>query len=106
MVLESTGIIGLFDVVVGSPLEENVRKAVLLSKACTLIDATHGFNPKHPNSWMIGDRHHDIDAAVEEGVSSVGVMWGYGSLDEFHAAGATHVVHAPDELPTLLMPLI
>jgi phosphoglycolate phosphatase len=51
---------------------------------------------------MIGDRHHDIDAATEEGVSSIGVMWGYGSHDEFTAAGATHIVHKPDELLHLL----
>ena len=102
MVLESTGIINLFDVVVGSPPDENVRKAVLLEKACNLIDVLHQYNPKHDRSWMIGDRHHDIDAAVEHGVSSIGVLWGYGNHQEFADAGATHIVEAPEEVLTLL----
>jgi len=102
IVLETTGIIDHFDVIVGAPMDENVRKAVLLAKACELFDAKHGLRPKHLNSWMIGDRHHDVDAAVEEGVSSVGVMWGYGSHEEFTAAGATHIIHNPEELLHLL----
>ncbi len=40
------------------------------------------------NSIMIGDRHHDIDAARAVGMKSVGVTWGYGSLDELSAADA------------------
>ncbi|MCF6316017.1 MAG: HAD hydrolase-like protein [Marinosulfonomonas sp.] len=40
------------------------------------------------NSIMIGDRHHDIDAARAVGMRSVGVTWGYGSLDELSAADA------------------
>lgn len=102
IVLETTGIIDHFDVIVGAPMDESVPKAVLLAKACELFDAFHSLRPKHLNSWMIGDRHHDIDAAVEEGVSSVGVMWGYGSHEEFTAAGATHIVHKPEELLQLL----
>lgn len=102
MVLQATGIVDFFDVIVGSPPEENVRKAVLLEHACRLIDELHRYDPKHDRSWMIGDRHHDIDAAVELGVSSIGVMWGYGSLEEFQHAGATTVVHEPEEVTRFL----
>ena len=102
MVLESTGIIGLFDVVVGSPPDENVRKALLLENACTKIDQLHRFDPMHDRSWMIGDRHHDIDAAVEHGISSVGVMWGYGNAHEFETAGATAIITAPMQLVDML----
>ena len=102
MVLESTGIIGMFDVVVGSPPDENVRKALLLESACDQIDQLHRFDPMHDRSWMIGDRHHDIDAAVEHGISSVGVLWGYGNTQEFEAAGATVIITEPMELLSVL----
>ncbi|MEI8286105.1 MAG: HAD hydrolase-like protein [Actinomycetes bacterium] len=51
---------------------------------------------------MIGDRHHDIDAATEVGTHSIGVLWGYGDREELEAAGATHVVSDPVELLQLL----
>lgn len=37
-------------------------------------------------SIMIGDRHHDIDAARAVGMKSIGVTWGYGSGDELALA--------------------
>ncbi len=102
IVLESTGVLGHFDVIVGSPPDESTKKAVLLAHACDLIRDMHNFHAKHQRSWMIGDRHHDIDAAVEEGVSSIGVLWGYGSRKEFETAGATHIIVEPAELLELL----
>ncbi|KZL21152.1 5'-nucleotidase [Pseudovibrio axinellae] len=47
---------------------------------------------------MIGDRKHDLIAASENGVASIGVLWGYGSAEELaeHKAGA--VVSSPAEL--------
>lgn len=45
---------------------------------------------------MIGDRHHDIDGALANGVHAVGVRYGYGSADEIKHA---HVcVDTPAEL--------
>lgn len=43
---------------------------------------------------MVGDRHHDIDGAKENGLASIGVLYGYGSRDELVAAGADEI--APD----------
>ena len=37
---------------------------------------------------MIGDREHDVNAATRNGMRTVGVTWGYGSIDELTAAGA------------------
>lgn len=101
-VLESTGIIDHFDVIVGAQPDELVKKGVLLARACGLIRDIHGFDPKHERSWIVGDRHHDIDAAVEEGISSIGVLWGYGSLEELRRAGADHIISEPVELLELL----
>lgn len=40
---------------------------------------------------MIGDRHHDIDGAQDNGIDSIGVLWGFGSREELETAGATHI---------------
>lgn len=37
---------------------------------------------------MIGDRHHDIDGARENGVRAIGALWGYGSRAELAHADA------------------
>jgi len=49
---------------------------------------------------MVGDRHHDIDAARVNSVSSLGVTWGYGSESELRSAGALNLISSPAELPT------
>ena len=48
---------------------------------------------------MVGDRHHDIDAARANRVRAVGVLWGYGSRTELEAAGAQAFAATPAELP-------
>jgi phosphoglycolate phosphatase len=48
--------------------------------------------------WMIGDRRHDVEAAHANGLPAVGVLWGYGSSAELHAAGADVLVESMEEL--------
>lgn len=47
---------------------------------------------------MVGDRRHDVEGARANGVSTVGVLWGYGDLDELRSAGALHIVARPEAL--------
>ena len=51
---------------------------------------------------MVGDRHHDIDGAKIVGISSVGVLYGYGDREEHEAAGADAIVADVAELKTVL----
>lgn len=48
---------------------------------------------------MVGDREHDVMAARAVGLQSVGVTWGYGSVQELSDAGADLLVHAVADLP-------
>lgn len=50
---------------------------------------------------MVGDRAQDIDGAKANNLDSAGVLWGYGSYDELHNAGAEYLVSSPSELPGL-----
>jgi len=43
-------------------------------------------------SIMVGDRHHDIEGAIANGIDSIGILCGYGSKEELVEAGATYIV--------------
>lgn len=47
---------------------------------------------------MVGDREHDILGAKEVGISSLGVLYGYGSEEELRQAGANAIVQTPSEI--------
>lgn len=52
---------------------------------------------------MVGDRRHDVEGAREEGIDSVGVLFGYGSYDELNNAGATYLANNIKELYEILV---
>lgn len=47
---------------------------------------------------MIGDREHDMIGAEENGLTGIGVLWGYGTKDELGASGARVFVESPRKL--------
>ncbi|MBI1294160.1 HAD hydrolase-like protein [bacterium] len=51
---------------------------------------------------MIGDRKHDILGAVANGVTAIGVLWGYGSAAELAEAGAAHLVQDQPSLQRVI----
>ncbi len=55
------------------------------------------------NSVMIGDREHDVLGAHAHGIDCIGVLWGYGSEEEFSQCGAMHTVKTPGELSHYLL---
>jgi phosphoglycolate phosphatase len=52
-------------------------------------------------SIMIGDRAFDIEAAKSNGLKSVGVLWGHGSVEELVAAGPSSLLEFPHQLTEL-----
>lgn len=88
--------------VVGPEESKPQPKSELLVRAMREVADALGHAPQLHNSWMIGDRHHDIDAATEVGTHSIGVLWGYGDREELETAGATHVISEPSELLQIL----
>jgi phosphoglycolate phosphatase len=51
---------------------------------------------------MIGDRSHDVVGAKENGLISIGVLWGFGSRAELVDAGAQFLCEEPTMLTMLL----
>jgi len=88
--------------VVGPADDVPLPKARLLEKAFINVEKSLGHRPDVDQCWMIGDRHHDIDAGIEVGTRTAGVLWGFGDHTELHGAGAHVVVSQPLELIDVL----
>ena len=54
------------------------------------------------NAVMIGDREYDILGAKENGLDSIGVLYGYGRREELEAAGAGQIAETVEELWKIL----
>jgi phosphoglycolate phosphatase len=50
------------------------------------------------NAVMIGDRRHDMIGAKENGIASIGVLWGYGTRDELAEFDADICISLPKDL--------
>ncbi len=51
---------------------------------------------------MVGDREHDMIGANANGVTGLGVLWGYGSREVLEASGAYACIDRPRELIDLI----
>jgi phosphoglycolate phosphatase len=100
--IQATGVRHYFDIVVGPHDDSEIPKAQLLQRALREMNELHGELPPLTSCWMIGDRHHDIDAGAEVGTHSAGVLWGFGSREELSSAGATAIAETPQELVAIL----
>jgi phosphoglycolate phosphatase len=52
---------------------------------------------------MVGDRRDDIVGAHHNGINSIAVTYGYGSIEELENVNPTHIVHSVEELKSLLI---
>ncbi|MGI5899989.1 MAG: HAD family hydrolase [Christensenellales bacterium] len=98
-IIKHFGIAQFFDFVAGSELDG--RRT---DKAEIIAHALSGAKIADPSlAVMIGDRKHDIIGAKKHGMDSIGVLYGYGSLEELKAAGADETAATVAELSDLLL---
>ncbi len=50
------------------------------------------------DTFVIGDATFDIDMATNAGATSIGVNWGYSSVEALVECGANHIVKKPSEI--------
>ena len=60
-------------------------------------------NPAPDTVVMIGDRKHDILGAAQNGIQSVGVLYGYGDQPELETAGADAIAQSVEQLRSILL---
>lgn len=101
-ILEHFHIDKYFEAVVGSELDgTRVKKEEVVGEALRLL-----FKDKpveNDKVYMIGDRKFDIEGAKAMNVDSVGVAYGYGSMEELRAAHADYIVRSVEELQKFLL---
>lgn len=96
--LEDNHLLELFDVVRAKESDEESTKADAIRLVLQQLDAV----PEQ--AVMVGDRFHDVEAALECGVPCVGVEYGNTAAPgELEEAGAVAVARTMDELWTLLL---
>ena len=97
-ILEHFGLSSFFEGVYGSTLDGrydnkvDLLRHLLESEAATAAETV-----------MVGDREHDIIAARQNHVLSLGVTYGYGTREELKAAGAARLCDSPDEIANFLL---
>lgn len=76
-----------FDFIAGATMDESRNK-----KDDVILYALESFKiDDRSKALMVGDREHDIFGAKKFGIDSVGVLYGYGNLQELENAGATYI---------------
>lgn len=88
-----------FDYVAGASMDETrVKKADVIAYAlesCGITDKA--------SVVMIGDREHDILGAKENGLDSIGVLYGYGDYEEHKNAGATNIAETVEDVLKIII---
>ena len=101
-ILEKFDVRKYFDVVVGSnPDGTGSDKKNIISQVLASLEKDHSLTEemiKTGRVAMIGDRRYDIEGGKACGLQTIGVLYGYGSREEFEAAGVDHLVETPDEI--------
>lgn len=88
-----------FDVIVGCNLDgSREKKSEVIAEALNQLGC-----PEKSSVIMVGDRHHDVEGASENGISTVGVDYGFSGPGELESAGAISVVKSVDELRKALI---
>lgn len=99
MILEHFDILKYFDFVAGNTLDETrpEKRQVIEHILVNYPDISA------ENAVMVGDREYDVLAAKEFSLPSVGVLFGYGSLEELTNAGADMLAEDVSALGALLI---
>ena len=85
---------GYFDFIGGASMDETrVKKADVIQYALDTCNIS-----SKASVIMVGDRHHDIDGAKLCGLPSIGVTYGYGSIDELKDAGADFIALSVEDI--------
>lgn len=92
-----------FEAICGATVDEKrVKKSDVIAYALEML----GISQEQKDAvLMVGDREHDIFGAKENGLDSMGVLYGYGSREELCEAGADYIVGTAHEAAEKILTL-
>lgn len=97
-ILEHFGLAEYFDYIGGAtPDDSRVKKADVVRY---VLDTAKIARPLE--AVMVGDRKHDILGARQNGLESVGVLYGYGDRQELEEAGADYLAEQAADIAKFL----
>ena len=97
-ILEHFDLSKYFTVAAGASMDSSrSKKGDVIAYAISLCE---DFNKD--TAVMIGDREHDIIGAKENGLKSIGVLYGYGDEAELKTAGADYIASTTDDILKLI----
>lgn len=100
-ILERYELDHLFDFIGGSDLEERGR--VEKKDVVEYVISTRRLSDNKESCILIGDRKYDVIGAHEAGIKCAGILWGFGSREEFESCGADFILEAPSDVETFLL---
>lgn len=103
-ILVHFGLDGYFDLIAGATMDSSrSRKGDVIAYALESLETEKGIAVSKTATVMVGDRHQDIRGAKENGLDSIGVLFGYGDRAELETAGATHIAPAVEDILSIIM---
>ncbi len=97
-VLDHFNLTQYFDYIGGATLtSEKIKKLDIIRDAIEALKITD-----KDKVVMVGDRKLDILGAAQNGIDSIGVLWGYGDLAELKKAQATYIAENVLDLLTII----
>lgn len=101
-ILEHFDLRKYFDVVVGSELDgSRVEKAEVVEEALRQLLGQRKY--RHEEVVIVGDRKFDVEGGLAHDITTMGVSYGYGSLEELKEAKAEYIVRSVQELEKTLL---
>ena len=93
MIMKKIGLAAFFEGIIAPELSDHS------SDKKRLIERAIGeYGLKKSECIMIGDTEYDIKGAVDAGVASIAVTYGYGDISSLKSAGATYIADSVKEI--------
>lgn len=93
IILSHFGLSGYFDVVVGSSMD-----GTFSDKSDIVAEALRRCSVDKSRCIMVGDRKYDIIGAKDNGIRSIGVLYGYGDREELMSENADFLVETAADI--------
>lgn len=87
---------GFFEQIAGATLDGS------RSHKADVITYLLGMTGDVGQTLMVGDTAFDVIGAAAHGISTIGVSWGYGTVEDMEKAGAVAIAHSMEELVELI----
>lgn len=96
--LESVDMTKYFYFINGASFDESKR-----SKSAVIKETIEINNFSKDKILMVGDRENDVTGAKKNGISVLGVLYGYGDEKELRDAGCCDIVSSPEEVVEFIL---